>query len=505
MPNGQGLSLKPLAKLNQNSIAGLQTPLVAPSGFREYDARWRYPEDINLPGLTALGLAFGTHLHEVGKPPTVAIANDFRAYGVEVKNAFTLGLMQAGCQVLDIGVALTPMAYFAQTYLGCSAVAMVTASHNPNGWTGVKMGFEAPLTHGPDEMARLRDICLGGLGVARQGGTYQQVDGVQASYLDHIIGDFHLTRPLRVVCACGNGTPAAFAPDMLRRIGAEVVERHCEPDFTFPHYNPNPEAMEMLRDMSAALHESRADLALGFDGDGDRCGVVDEHGEEIFADKLALMLARHYAPQHPGCTIVVDVKSTGLFATDPVLAAHKIKVDYWKTGHSHIKRRLYALGGLAGFEKSGHFFLAPPIGAGYDCGLRAAIEVLRLLDANPTETLSSLYQAMPQSFTTPTLSPHCADDTKYAAVDRVLSALLNHRQSGGTLGGWTITDINEVNGARVALSGGGFALVRASSNSPNLVVVCESTTSDANLRAILADLDRILRQDPQIGPYDQSF
>jgi len=497
--------LKPVDSLQLNSFEGLHLPQIAAKGFREYDARWRYPEDINLAGLTALGLAYGTHLHETGKPPTVAIANDFRAYGIEVKNAFTLGLIQAGCQVLDIGVALTPMAYFAQVHLGTSAVAMITASHNPNGWTGVKMGFQSPLTHGPDEMARLRDICLNGLGVAREGGAYRHVDGVQDAYLDHIIGDFHLARPLRVVCACGNGTPAAFAPNMLRRIGAEVVERHCTPDYTFPHYNPNPEALEMLHDMAAALRESGADLALGFDGDGDRCGVVDDQGAEIFADKLALLLTRHYAPQHPGSTIVVDVKSTGLFATDPLLAAHGVKVDYWKTGHSHIKRRLHALGGLAGFEKSGHFFFGPPLGEGYDCGLRAAIEVLRLLDANPTETLSSLVGAMPHSFTTPTLSPHCPDETKYEAVDQFLAALRAHMAAGGTLGGWAIADINTVNGARAALQGGGFALVRASSNSPNLVIVCESTQSDANLRAILADLDAILRQDPQIGTYDQAF
>lgn len=495
----------PVDQITLNSFAGLHDPQIAAKGFREYDARWRYPDDINLPGLTALGLAFGTHLHETGKPPSVAIANDFRAYGTEVKNAFTLGLIQAGCQVQDIGVAMTPMAYFAQMQLGTSAVAMITASHNPNGWTGVKMGFEAPLTHGPDEMARLREICLGGLSQPRPGGSLTRVDGVQDAYLDHIIGDFRLSRPLRIVCACGNGTPGGFAPDLLRRIGADVVERYCTPDFTFPHYNPNPEAMEMLHDMAAALNEAGADLALGFDGDGDRCGVVDDQGQEIFADKLALMLARHVAPVHPGATIVVDVKSTGLFATDPVLAAHNITVDYWKTGHSHMKRRIHALGALAGFEKSGHFFFGPPLGAGYDCGLRAALAVLRLLDANPTARLSEIYATLPRSFTTPTLAPPCADDTKYAAVDRALVALQALQSAGGQLGGCDILNINTINGARVALAGGGFALVRASSNTPNLVVVCESTTSTANLHAIVADLDSILRKDPEIGGYDLNF
>ncbi|MGR3724430.1 phosphomannomutase/phosphoglucomutase [Abyssibius alkaniclasticus] len=496
---------KPAEMIDPLSFAFLRDPQIAAKGFREYDARWRYPQEINLPGLAALGLAFGTHLHETGKVPSVAIANDYRAYGAEVKHAFTLGLLQAGCTVHDIGVALTPMAYFAQIRLGTSAVAMITASHNPNGWTGVKMGFEAPLTHGPEDMARLREICLGGEGIARSGGVLHRVDGVQDAYIDEITQGFRLARKLRVVCACGNGTPSGFAPDMLRRIGAEVVERHCTPDHSFPHYNPNPESLTMLHDMAAALTESRADLALGFDGDGDRCGVVDDRGQEIYADKLALMLARHYAPNHRGATFVVDVKTTGLFASDPLLAEHGITTDYWKTGHSHIKRRLHALGGLAGFEKSGHFFFAPPLGQGYDCGLRAALEVLKMLDAQPEMQLSDIYATLPRSFTTPTLSPFCSDETKYKAVESFLAALQAHKAAGGTLGGLKIESINTVNGARAMLAGGGFALVRASSNTPNLVVVCESTQSDANLRAILADLDAILRRDPQIGPYDQTF
>lgn len=382
--------MKPLVEVETNTIASLDLPMIRPTGFREYDARWRYPEDINLAGVQAIGLGLATQLHEAGLPPTVVTGNDYRSYSLAVKQALVLGLTQGGAQVLDIGTCTTPIAYFAQFDLDAQAVAMVTASHNPNGWTGVKMGMQRPLTHGPDEMARLRDIVLGGHGAPRPGGAWRRAEGVGARYLDDLVGDFRLSRSLKVVCACGNGTAGAFAPAVLERLGAEVVPLHTRPDYAFPHYNPNPEAMQMLHDMADAVRASGADLALGFDGDGDRCGVVDDEGEEIFADKVGVLLARDLVLRHPGALFVADVKSTGLFATDPQLLAAGARVDYWKTGHSHMKRRVHELGALAGFEKSGHHFLAPPVGRGYDDGLLVAVELCRLLDRNPGRSLSDL-------------------------------------------------------------------------------------------------------------------
>ncbi|HBN30350.1 MAG TPA: phosphomannomutase/phosphoglucomutase, partial [Rhodobacteraceae bacterium] len=272
---------KPRPIVTQNTWDFLLEPMIAPTGFREYDARWKYPDEINLPGITALGMGIGTQMFEAGIGPVIAVGMDYRDYSLSIKNALVLGLIQAGIHVKDIGPALSPMAYFAQFHLDAPAVAMVTASHNPNGWTGVKMGFERPLTHGPDEMSRLRDIVLSGMTIARDGGKYEHISGVMDAYLDDLCGDFKMTRKLRVVCATGNGTASAFAPKVLARIGVEVVPLHNELDYTFPNYNPNPEAMEMLHDMAAAVRNSAADLALGFDGDGDRCGVVDDEGEEI--------------------------------------------------------------------------------------------------------------------------------------------------------------------------------------------------------------------------------
>ncbi len=268
----------PSATVTPNTWAFLNEPMIAPTGFREYDARWQYPEQINLPGIQALGLGLGTQMHLRGLTPEIVVANDYRDYSLSVKNALILGLMQAGIRVTDIGTALSPMAYFAREHLGIDAVAMVTASHNPNGWTGVKMGFTPPLTHGPEEMAELRDIVLGGLGLPRDGGSLTRAEGVKAAYLDDLCADFKLSRPLRVVCATGNGTAGAFAPELLTRLGCEVVALHTGLDYTFPAYNPNPEALEMLHDMAHAVKAAKADIALGFDGDGDRCGVVDDEG-----------------------------------------------------------------------------------------------------------------------------------------------------------------------------------------------------------------------------------
>jgi len=495
----------PLPSVTPNCWDFLREPMIAPTGFREYDARWRYPQEINLPGVTALGLGLGTQMFARSIRPEIAVGNDYRDYSLAIKQALVLGLVQAGIHVRDIGTALSPMAYFAQFHLDAPAVAMVTASHNPNGWTGVKMGFERPLTHGPDEMAELRDIVLEGRGAARPGGGWERVEGVREAYIDDLVGDFRLSRRLRVVCATGNGTASAFAPEVLERIGAELTPLHADLDYTFPHYNPNPEAMEMLHDMARAVRETGADLALGFDGDGDRCGVVDDEGEEIFADKVGVILARDLARLHPGAIFVADVKSTGLFASDPELQRLGARADYWKTGHSHMKRRVHELGALAGFEKSGHYFLAPPIGRGYDCGLRVAVELCKLLDRNPGKSMSDLRRDLPRTFATPTMSPHCPDTEKYVVLGRLVARLQALAEAGGHLGGRAIREVVTVNGARVMLENGAWALVRASSNTPNLVVVCESPESAAELRAIFADLDAVIRTEPSVGAYDQTL
>src|SRR5471032_437030 len=411
----------PRADLVENTYDFENLPLVKATGFREYDARWLFGPEINLLGIQALGLGLGTYIHELGQK-RIVIGHDYRSYSLSIKQALTIGLVAAGCEVIDIGLATSPMAYFAQFDLDAPCVAMVTASHNENGWTGVKMGAQRPLTFGPDEMGRLKEIVHSGTWRQRPGGSLAHVSGVAERYIADAASRASINRPLKVVCACGYGTAGAFAPEALRRMGvAVVVEMDCELDWTFPKYNPNPEDHEMLSSMALAVRQFGADLAMGFDGDGDRCGVVDDEGEEIYADKIGLMVARDLAPLNRGATFIVDVKSTGLFATDPILAENGCTTVYWKTGHSYIKRKTAELGALAGFEKSGHFFLSGPLGHGYDDGLVAAGAVLAMLDRNPGKKLSELKTALPDAWTSLTMSPHCPDETKYQVLEKLVA------------------------------------------------------------------------------------
>ncbi len=496
---------KPVAELKPNTLAYEQTPLVKATGFREYDARWLFEKELNLMGVQALGLGLGTLLHEMGAPLELATGHDYRSYSASIKLALVTGLMAAGVKVQDIGLALSPMAYFAQFALDCAAVAMVTASHNDNGWTGVKMGAQRPVTFGPDEMGRLKEIVLSGKYREATGGSYRYVENFGARYLDDLAQNVKLKRKLKVVAACGNGTAGAFAPQLLERVGCEVVPLDTELDYNFPHYNPNPEDLHMLHAMADKVRESGADVGLGFDGDGDRCGVVDNKGEEIFADKIGVMLARDLSRLHPNARFVVDVKSTGLFATDPELLGRGVKTDYWKTGHSYIKRRVTELGALAGFEKSGHFFFNTPVGRGYDDGLLTALHVLEMLDRNPTKSMSDLYAALPKTWGSPTMAPHCADEIKYTVVDRVTARFKKMEADGVPFLGGPIRDLVTVNGVRVTVGDGTWGLVRASSNKPELVVVVESPASEARMRDMFHAVDKVLRENPEVGEYNQTI
>src|SRR5450631_1155885 len=495
----------PQAQLSPNSYAYQSSPMVKPTGFREYDARWLFEKEINLMGAQALGLGLATLLNELGVKPGIIVGHDFRSYSAAIKYALIAGLMAGGARVHDIGLAITPMAYFAQFALDVAAVAMVTASHNDNGWTGVKMGAQRPVTFGPDEMGRLRDIVLQGKFRYADGGSYRFVNDFPARYIADLVNRPKIARKLKVVAACGNGTAGAFAPKILEKLGCEVVPLDTELDFTFPNYNPNPENLHMLHAMAAKVLESGADVGLGFDGDGDRCGVVDNRGEEIFADKIGVMLARDLSKLYPGSTFVVDVKSTGLFATDPELLAQGVKADYWKTGHSHIKRRVTDLKALAGFEKSGHFFFNAPVGRGYDDGILTAIHVIEMLDRNPDKSMAELYEALPKTWGSPTMSPHCDDEVKYGVAEKVTERLKAMQAKGELFTGQKIRDIVTVNGVRVTTQDGKWGLVRASSNKPELVVVVESPVSEARMREMFAAVDGVLRENPEVGVYNQTI
>jgi phosphomannomutase / phosphoglucomutase len=496
---------KPRPALKPNTYEYESAPLVKPTGFREYDVRWLLEKELNLMGVEALGLGLGTLIHEMGVKPEIVTGHDFRGYSASVKMALVNGLMAAGCKVHDIGLAVTPMAYFAQFALDIPCVAMVTASHNDNGWTGVKMGAHRPLTFGPKEIGRLKEIVLDAQFKAGDGGGYVFVENFPERYIADLTDRPKIKRKLKVVAACGNGTAGAFAPRVLKEIGCDVVPLDCELDHTFPNYNPNTEDMKMLHAMRDAVLANKADVGLGFDGDGDRCGVVDNEGEEIFADKVGVMLARDMSSLHKNATFVVDVKSTGLFLTDPVLKANGVKADYWKTGHSFIKRRVNELGALAGFEKSGHFFFNKPFGRGYDDGLLFALAVCDMLDRNPDKSMADLRKALPKTWGSPTMSPHCDDEKKYKIVDQIVAQMEQARKVGERFAGQPIRDLVTVNGVRVTVDDGTWGLVRASSNKPELVVVVESPVSEARMREMFKAVDGVIRRHPEVGAYNQTI
>jgi phosphomannomutase/phosphoglucomutase len=495
----------PKAQLVPNTYAYESEPMVKATGFREYDARWLFGKEINLMGVQALGMGLGTLIREMGVKPEIVTAHDFRGYSSSIKYALVSGLLASGCKVHDIGLAMTPMAYFAQFDLDVPCVAMVTASHNDNGWTGVKMGANRPLTFGPDEMTRLKEITLGAKFDLKGGGAYAFVPNFPDRYMKDLTNRPKLKRRLKVICACGNGTAGAFAPQVLEAIGCEVVRLDCELDHTFPKYNPNPEDLKMLHAIRDAVLEHKADVGLGFDGDGDRCGVVDDTGDEIFADKVGVMLARDMSALHPGATFVVDVKSTGLYVTDPVLRKNGVKADYWKTGHSYMKRRTHEVGALAGFEKSGHYFFSKPFGRGYDDGLVSALAVCDMLDRNPGKKMSELKDALPKTWGSPTMSPHCDDEKKYGIVEQVVKHFEAAKQNGDSVAGQKIRDLVTVNGVRVTTEDGTWGLVRASSNKPELVVVVESPVSEARMREMFGAIDAVLRAHPEVGEYNQKI
>jgi len=472
------------------------------TGFREYDLRWLYPDQINLPGMFEIGRGLGTLMQQRGMTSEIVVGCDFRSYSRSVCHALALGLIDAGIKVTDVGTVLSPIVYFARVHLGISAMAMVTASHNPDGWTGVKFGFQHPRTCSPEEMKQLKSLVFGKQATSRSGGSYCRNTAAADAYLESLTQTATLTRTLRIVCATGNGTASTFAPELLKQLGMTVIPRHSNADCSFPHYNPNPESLEMLRDMRDAVTETGADLALGFDGDGDRLGVVDNTASIIHADKAGLLIARHLAPHHPGSRILVDIKSTALFADDPVLREHGIHTEYWKTGHGHIKARLAETGALAAFERSGHYYFGATVGHGFDCALHAARALCQVLDDQPGKSLAVLHDELPMTWMTPSMDPPCPDQAKYPVVDRITDRLKTMDRRGEDFAGQNIASLLTINGVRVTLTNGSWTLIRASSNTPNLVVVCESKTGREDLQRLVETTASLLHQEPEIGPFE---
>ncbi len=478
---------------------------IDPFGFREYDARWLYPKDINLEGIEDLGKGLGTQIinHTTKNNPRIIVGHDYRSYSEEIKSALKRGLISTGCFVEDIGLSLSPMVYFAQFNLNSDAVAMVTASHNENGWTGVKMGIKKGLTHAPEEMQELKNITLNKEFIKGQG-SEKIIKDFREVYKEELIKKNKINKKIKAVVACGNGTAGVFAPDIIRGIGCEVIELDCNLDYSFPKYNPNPEDLEMLHAIADAVKYNNADIGFGFDGDGDRVGVIDNTGNEIFSDKIGLLIARNLSNKYKNSKFIVDVKSTGLYSTDKVLKENNCETIYWKTGHSHIKRKVNTDKALAGFEKSGHFFFNKPLGFGYDDGINSAIQICHLL-SDKSKTMNEIVNELPKTFQTPTMAPFCEDNIKYDLVKDVVKEIQDLKNKNELVDGQKITEILTVNGVRFSFNDGSWGLVRASSNKPSLVIVTESPTSEERMRKIFEFIDKILQNSGKIGEYDQKI
>ena len=478
---------------------------IDPYGFREYDARWLYGKDINSAGIENLGKGLGTQIknHTKKDHPRIIVGHDYRSYSEEIKTSLKKGLKSTGCHIEDIGLSLSPMVYFAQFNLDADAVAMVTASHNENGWTGVKMGIKKGLTHAPEEMRELKEITLSEK-FSKGDGNEKEIKDFDKIYKNDLINKNKLNKKIKAVVACGNGTAGVFAPDILRGIGCEVIELDCNLDWNFPKYNPNPEDLEMLHEIAKAVKENNADIGFGFDGDGDRVGVIDNEGNEIFSDKIGLLIARNLSTKHKNSKFVVDVKSTGLYSKDKILLENNCETIYWKTGHSHIKRKVNTEKALAGFEKSGHFFFNQPLGYGYDDGINSAIHVCHLLD-NENKKMSKIINELPNTFQTPTMAPFCKDEEKYQVVEDLVKKVEQLKNNKTKIDDQVITEVLTVNGVRFSFEDGSWGLIRASSNKPSLVIVTESPTSDNRKKKIFDFIDDLLQKTGKIGEYDQKI
>ncbi len=482
-----------------------QSIKIDPYGFREYDARWIYEKDINGNGINHLGKGLGTQIikHTKKTNPRVIVGHDFRSYSENIKIALKEGLVSTGCFVEDIGLSLSPMVYFAQFYLNADGVAMITASHNENGWTGVKMGIKKGLTHAPEEMVELKEITLNKKFTNGQGKEIE-IKNFQEIYKKNLIEKNKISKKIKAVVACGNGTAGIFAPDILRGVGCEVIELDCNLDWTFPKYNPNPEDLKMLNEISKCVIENKADIGFGFDGDGDRVGVIDDKGKEIFSDKIGLLIARNLSSIYKNSNFIVDVKSTGLYSNDKILNKNNCKTTYWKTGHSHIKRKVNEEKALAGFEKSGHFFFNKPIGLGYDDGINSAIQVCHILN-DQNKKMSEIIKQIPKTYQSPTMAPFCEDKEKYKVVDQLVNKIEILKKEKFKIDGQEIKEILTVNGIRFSFEDGSWGLIRASSNKPSLVIVTESPTSDERKLKIFRFIDNLLQDTNKIGKYDQKI
>ena len=489
-------------ELPENSELFAQEPLIKDSGFREYDVRWLFGKELNEQGSLILGKALGTLFQRDYKIDEIIIGQDYREYSIAIKNAFALGLISSGMRIYDIGLSLSPQVYFAQYYLNKKAAAVITASHNDNGWTGIKIAYDFSRTFGPSEIQIFREVLHEGQFLSNKG-SYEIVKNIKPAYIEDLVPKTKVDNPLKIVVCTGNGGAGIYTPTILRKSGHEVIEHLTDLDWRYPNFNPNPENIKFLESIGNRVVQEKADLGVGIDGDGDRIGVVDSSGSEVFSDKVGLLIARYLIEKYPGSTFVVDVKSTALF--DNLITKKELgKVIYWKTGHSYIKQKVLDEHALAGFERSGHFFLNKPIGRGYDDANKAALMLCELLSVKG-RSLKEILNELPKTYQSPNMQPHCSDTSKYKIVEKIKEEYIDAFKNNVAIQDHKIKDIITVNGIRVVFNDGSWFLVRASSNVPALVVLGESFTTQNRLSEMMKEVIQRFENYPEIGEFDQKM
>ncbi|MBI4100192.1 phosphomannomutase/phosphoglucomutase [Candidatus Microgenomates bacterium] len=429
--------------------------------FREYDLRGKVADDeLNESTVEIIAKAYGTMLVR-RNIDQAALGYDFRECSQRFHDAFIRGLTSTGVNIIDLGMILTPMMYSAQYHYNTRGGAMITASHNPNGWSGFKLALGFSHTLVPEEMKEIYGLTVSedfvsGHGLVRK-------EDFLPIYTEDLLKRIKLAKPMKVVVNTGNGTASAFVPGILKKAGCEVVEIYTDLNWDFPRYYPNPSLVEMMEDTGKKVLEAGADIGLAFDGDGDRLGATDEKGTNIFPDQFLILLARQVLSQNPGSKIIFDVKATQ--ALDDDIRAHGGNPIMWITGHSYIKAKLWEEKAPLAGEKSGHIFFGDPVYYGFDDGVFTALRLLDYLSSQ-NQTFSQIMSTIPQYVTTPTLHVDCADEVKYQVVEKLTQEFKNDGY-----------EVNDINGARVKFPQG-WGLVRASSNLPVLVMVFEAKNNE---------------------------
>src|SRR5512133_3384860 len=456
--------------------------------FKAYDIRGVVPSTIDASGAEAMGRAFGTVALREGQT-TVAVGRDGRLSGSSLGAALMRGLADAGVEVIDIGLATTPMLYCAANTL-CASGIQVTGSHNPKDYNGFKMVLAGRAIYG-DEIQALRRMMETETWELRTGGQVRNVD-VLPAYQARIVGDIKLARPMKIVVDCGNGIAGASAPGILRAIGCEVTELFSEVDGNFPNHHPDPSKPENLQDLIRALQETDAELGLAFDGDGDRLGIVTKEGNNIFPDRQLMLFARDVLSRVPGGTILFDVKCSQRLA--PAIEAAGGVPLIFKTGHSLIKAKMKEVNSPLGGEMSGHVFFKERW-YGFDDGTYAACRLLEILSRSPDA--NAVLDALPTSFSTPELNVKCAEGEQHTLVAQLLAAA--GAAMSASAGSGTLMDAIKA-GAKVSTIDGlrvdwpdGFGLIRASNTTPVLVLRFEGQTPEA-LHRIEGTMLTLLRE-----------